>query len=491
MKIFNNLINGILCRKEFSSIVENSSQIANIFMSEKEDDVYFESDSIVLMSSDNYLDATSPENIAKYKSNLKLLIERAKESSKIDKFMLIRNDDFFPYDWEWDVSSKDTGLEKVGSSLAYELRQAIARENAGIKRDSPLFDIPISPEKMSEMMANIDKNIGLIYMPVRFRSTKHFTINTPLAYTGDYNNVESERNFHIIDSIDNFLSSGYAYSASYRDAYLDVTHESLSISENAVVLISEDNYEKVASQPEIMFQLQDRRVIIFKGDEALATNMILTELGVLPSRPGNRFMIYDNNTTEILENSMKNFCNNHSIEYNKGHGNINGHGGHFTDLLDGYNQEYNQAEDELLTFLRNKFPEYTEILSTNFIKNRDIAYKVIKTIGHESILEAINEYNWHIQQQFSERYKKHKENRATITPEISLVFKNTVKAIINYYNSNSIEGISIEDRDQIELLIRTFYHSDIVEDQLLVAETLCKKLGYDIDQCSYSSNSVK
>ena len=74
--------------------------------------------------SDEVLDTNSRETIEKFKHNLEILIRRAKEKGKVDKFMLIREDDYFPYDWKWRVLSPNTNLEKVSTSLSYELRKA-------------------------------------------------------------------------------------------------------------------------------------------------------------------------------------------------------------------------------------------------------------------------------------------------------------------------------------------------------------------------------
>ena len=71
--------------------------------------------------------------------------------------------------------------------------------------------------------------------------------------------VEANRNFTVIDTLDNFLNSGYAYTADYKDAYLDVTHEGLKISEQAIVLISEDKYNTLINDPAIAEQLKNRR----------------------------------------------------------------------------------------------------------------------------------------------------------------------------------------------------------------------------------------
>ena len=246
--------------------------------------------------SDEILDTNSRETIEKFKHNLEILIKRAKEKGKVDKFMLIREDDFFPDGWEWRVLSKNTNLEKVCTRLSYELRKAYALEQKGINPYSEIMGINIPNESYEQPIQDIadeDKTLGDILLPSRFRSTKHFTVNTPLEVTGNYNSVHTNRDYVIMDDVNEFLASEYGYSISYRDAYLDISHESLPISTGAIVLIGDENYDRIMSDEKIASQLAQRRVIRFKGDTDIAINMILTERGALPSQVSPQYADYD------------------------------------------------------------------------------------------------------------------------------------------------------------------------------------------------------
>ena len=64
------------------------------------------------ITSDNIIDTNNTESLEKYKNNLELLIKETKEKGYIDKFALIRNDDFFPYNSEWIVNSENTNGEE-------------------------------------------------------------------------------------------------------------------------------------------------------------------------------------------------------------------------------------------------------------------------------------------------------------------------------------------------------------------------------------------
>ena len=449
----------------------------------KIDEIIINSDVIETISQDNFIDTTNPMTIAKYKSNLKLLTEKTKRDGCITRFKAIREDDFLPYNWEWRVASKNTGIEFNGSYLAYALREAIAHQNLGHDLTSPYW-IPMPTQKVEEEMSKIDRKVGLVYAPVRFRSTKHFTVNTPLGYTGEYNLVETGRNFTIIDDIDNFLQSGYGYSLDYRDAYLDVTHESLKISDKAVVLIAKDKYDSIMSDPNMAKQLQERRVVVYHGDESVAINMLLSESGVLPARPGNLYMIYDDEIRNILDSSMQSLANQYGLEYAKGHGNINGSGGHFSDLYDGYNTEYANSNDELIEFLTQRFPNFADKISHYTLKSSEGAFDFIRLVGPQNLLAAIDEYNKQVQQRFYNDFNEYLEDRMTITPEISQIFKTTLLYIRQYYFNEQQNKGDIDTNYKIRELIRVFMHADKIDNQLLAAHELCKIFGV-----SFQNNS--
>lgn len=445
-----------------------------------EEEVVFESNDLTEITESSFIDTTSPLSIAKYKNNLRLLVAEAKSRGKIDQFRLIRDDDFFPYNWEWCVGSKDTALELDRNPIGYAMRKALAYQKMGLDIKNS-FMIPSMDNKFKEELGKIDINLGAILSPVKFRSTKHFTVNTPLSYTGEYNFVESNRKFTVIDNIGNFLNSGYAYTADYRDSYLDVTHESLKISDQAIVLISEDKYQSIINDPIIFKQLKDRKVIVYRGDEAVAINMVLSECGVLPARPGNKYMIYDDETRNILDNSMKELCVRHNIQYAKGHGNLFGKGGHFSDLYDGYNHDYEKSKEQFLTFLLQAFPQAEGLLSHRAFSSVEAAEELVQVIGVEPLLQVISKYNDIVRAQFDANYKKYMEDRSSITPEISNIFKQTVKFIDTFYLNEQDATLSMDDLYRFKELVRLFFHSNTVDAQLLAATEINQMFGLNFE----------
>ena len=453
MNIYRILKNGILSRKEITGQIENVSMDDAVVSLQREE---FSSSEIVPLVQEDFLDTNDPLTIEKYKSNIRLLVDQAKEKGKVDEFRLIREDDFFPWDWMWSVSSKETGREYSRSNLAFSLRMAKAKDALRRKKkddNNPFdFDIPFQRDDVLREASSIPMNYGRVYEPVHFRSTKHFTINTPLPYTGSYNQVESERRFIVIDSLDSFVSSGYGYSMDYQDAYLDVTHEGLPISSSAIVLIAEDQYPEIVQDEKVREELSERRVVRYRGDEATAINMVLSENGVLPYRMG-RFRQFDPELEEIMVQSMKNLCHKTSIDYSLNHGNLFGKGGHFSDLLDSVNSERSEFEHEFISFMRSALPEYSGLINNMIYHYPD---KIIQAIGYERVWNAVEQYNAWAKKDEVGRRESYKQERDSISSEMHEDFLHTLELIKVCYAKEEVPS-------ELESSIPRFFHGSLSE----------------------------
>lgn len=438
---------------------------------------------------DEVLDTTSRATKEKLKHNLEVLTKKAKEEGKVDKFKIIREDDFFPDDWEWGLLSKDTNFEMYNLSfLANELRTSYALEKYGkpesVKGKRRKDQNSFSKNEIDEALSHVDKNLGKVLLPSKFRSTKHFTVNTPLAKTGDYNWVDLHRNYIVIDDMNNFLNSGYAYSVAYHDAYLDTSHENLPVSENAVVLINDEKYEELMQDEKIVSQLAQRKVIRYKGDEVDAINMVLSQMGVLPSKVNDEYSYcYDNEIKDILDSSIKKLAKDNDLFFDKFHfGILSPEGGHFSSYYDQTNRDYQNAFEEFIEFLREKFPEHEELFPKHLNFTISHSQKIIKAIGATALLDAINEHNEKMSIVANENLEKHKQDRASITPEIHDKFVSTIALINNFYKDNVRYDPYSNERFRIEGMIQKFMQGNTVEEQLAAAESIWEVLPEKISQ---------
>ena len=457
---------------------EEIKEVKPLPIIEEEESIELPENELVTFA-DEVLDTDSKVSIEKLKHNLEILMKKAKETGKIDKFMLIREDDFFPTGWEWNVLSKDTNLEKEVTPLSFELRKAYALEQQGIPAYIDLMGIKVpnpDREKVMQALSQVDKSIGSVLMPSRFRSTRHFTVNTPLGVTGDYNMVETNRDYIIIDDINSFLKSDYAYSVSYHDAYLDVSHENLPISQEAVILINDEKYERIMSDEKMANELSQRRVVRFKGDETLAINMVLTEMGVLPSKIGALYANYDQEIYDILDNSIKKLADENDLFFDKSHGGeLKPDGGHFSNYYDGKNEDYEEANQEFIAFLRQKFPDNEQLFQVGTRLTESSSMKIVEQLGVDSLLKAIDEYNELANQKLQERLERRKQDRKNITPEVHSQFVETLNLINSFYKSE-VNYKSYEERMQVEDTIQKFIQGETVNEQLEAAKSVLKLL---------------
>ena len=117
MGLFSSLIKSKKNKDDFASTLESLTD-SIVKKDEREVTIEFPNDEIVQISSD-IIDTRSYENELKLKHNLSVLIKRAKKNNSVDNFVIIREDDIFPDNWEWLPSSDYTTLEYESINLSY------------------------------------------------------------------------------------------------------------------------------------------------------------------------------------------------------------------------------------------------------------------------------------------------------------------------------------------------------------------------------------
>lgn len=450
---------------------------------------------IMNISKDGIIDTNSKRATEIYKHNLKLLLDDTLKKGYVDKFFVIREDDHFPKNFEWSVMSDETSFESTNLQFSYQLRRELATKRAGGDKEINGIKIPVSYDKVEEELKKIDKHVGNLYLPSHFRSTKHFTVNTPLELTGDYNNVHVRRDYVVIDDINNFLKSGYGYSVFYKDAYLDVSHEPLKISDQAIVLMEDSRYNELIQDEEVRNNLAGKRVIRYKGDIAIAINMVLTELGALPSKISNKYVNVDDRIYDILDNSMRKLAADNKLQFNRGHFGNNGHfSGYYDDQYDNV-AEYTNLFAE---FLKSRFPEHSDLVipyvfesNPKAITPNQISYAttrintLINKVGVDELIKAVDEFNAIMHVREKENYQKYLDKQSKITPEMSTIFKRTTKLIDYYFDHKNDMNFDRETIINVDKYIMVFLHSRDLNAQYEAACQLKtfieqKMLGEDI-----------
>ena len=403
----------------------------------EEIDYGFPDGELVPLEINGVLNTNDPKNRAILRHNLEVLVGEAKAKGSVDRFMLIRDDDILPENSEWILNSNVTAMDELGCALTRTLNTN------------------------SESKININ-------VPSVFRSTKHFTVNTPLGVTGDYNWVPENRNYTVLDTADNFLNSGYGYSFSYHDAYLDVTHEPLKISDKAIYLINKDKYEKLKNDPKVVSELSGKNVVIYEGEEYAAIDMLLAQRGCLPTKVGSEFGLYDKETKDIIDSSFRKVAEENGLSFDKAHSGIEGHFTSFIDQFMGTSPHKAKLRfQSFVDYMKNTFPGSADLFNIEAIFDMSDSSSIIKAVGADNLRSAISEYNRLMKEDIERKTSMYKEDRKTITPEISAIFKSTVRKIEEYYRENHVR----EEGDLVNA-IASFFQSYDVKTQLESAKTV-------------------
>ena len=457
---------------KFDTYVKNTPIEDDLFPDE---DLELIDGQIMRICENGIINTNSYKAIEIYKHNLKILVDDALNRGIVDKFFLIREDNQFPKNFEWSVMSDETSFESTNLQISYQLRKELAAKRAGATKEFNGIQIPISNSSIDDELKKIDKNVGNLYLPSHFRSTKHFTVNTPLEATGDYNLVEVNRDYIIIDDISNFINSGYGYSVHYRDAYLDVSHEPLKISNQAIVLMEDNRYNELIKDEEVRNNLAGKNVIRYKGDTATAINMLLTEMGALPSKLSAKYVNVDNRIYDILNKSIEKLAMDNKLQLDRGHFGSNGHfSGYYDEQYDNV-MEYTNAFAE---FLKSRYPEQSNIIAPYIfesnVKNvtpNQIKYsaarihELINNIGVEELINTINDFNAIMHLKEKENYSNYLDKQSKITPEMSEVFKKTTKLVDYYFDHRDQMNLDSELTKNVDKYILTFLHSKDLNEQ--------------------------
>ena len=116
----------------------------------------------------------------------------------------------------------------------------------------------------------------------------------------------------------------------------------------------------------------------------------------------------------------------------------------------------------LLYELINKIINSSFLINDTFFRVPD---KIVGAIGPEKMAAAIAQYNIWAKQEQVRRRKMYDQDRDAITPEVHMLFVDTLQLIRSYYEEHSTYDSSMEVHDTI----RKFFHASSVSEQIEAA----------------------
>jgi hypothetical protein len=128
------------------------------------------------------------------------------------------------------------------------------------------------------------------------------------------------------------------------------------------------------------------------------------------------------------------------------------------------NTDHHQTLNQVITFLKNKFPENADIFTTFAISNRNKSQDIIQQIGLNNLLNAVNEYNEIAQRDMAQKFETYSNERSSITIDERDTFVSTVRTIDAFYKTPEASS-----RHEVEDVIKRFFQGKSKQEQLEAA----------------------
>lgn len=233
-----------------------------------------------------YIDASNEEkNNTFYK---KIDSEKRKMTEKdfdVSSFAMVRTTPYFPKDREMEIIDELNCREYIPNFLSRRFSIEEIEEEFGENWYETIFgenDKEIQKTKIAKENKITKKYETLSPM---YRSTKHFTLNGLVSshMYGDF----SDRPYIFIDPLEKHINDEGILSVNEADTYFKATREKpFKLSEKAKLMMPLTEYLKIKDDPEKIKKIHDYELTLFSGDEKIAVDMKLAQMGYMPEDIG-------------------------------------------------------------------------------------------------------------------------------------------------------------------------------------------------------------
>ncbi len=362
----------------------------------------------------SYIDASNKEKNDKFYYNLKekkqKLLKDNKEFNEND-FMLVRTTEEFPIDKECKIMNEDNCRFKTNCFLTSNITDKLMVEKYGNNWMQMLHSE--DEDVLAHHRDMIQEKFKIL--TTGYKGTKHFTLNKLVA-SHMYGNFEN-RGYIILDQLNKHIDDKKLINLNESDTYFQLSEDTpLKLSDESQLMIPLNEYLKIQDDTEMQKQLkQYKDITIFIGDEEVAVDMKLNELGYISESIGMwGYESYNNEFGEKLDKSVLDIAKEREIQCSIHYG-----------------SKENLADDEICKKMyldtQAKFEQY-------FFDEVDIDDEVKR-----NLLEKID----YLKQNDSEL-----DN--VIDKALDMVEIEKIEGIINRFNTDVVKDLEANKKQKIE-----------------------------------------
>lgn len=285
----------------------------------------FRKNEINLNENINFINANDPDVISEFKKRRDKKREELKSRDiDEDELMLVRTEDYFPINKKMEIIDELNNTQRYCPNIIKAVNDRILASEMpttwnyqgnefslvdsdgffNVKEVMNMYNREFVESEFCEQFLTRSEELRQEYgfIGSLYRSTKHFSLNG-LVSSHAYGNF-SARSFIFLDPFSEHKDDNMA-SFNTVDTYYNVSREKpFCLSEKAILMMPISRYNEIASKQGMRSQFNKYRdVTVFSGDEKIAVEMKLEELGVFSEEIGMQI-----SSPDFLNDAMNNFC---------------------------------------------------------------------------------------------------------------------------------------------------------------------------------------
>lgn len=234
----------------------------------------------------SYIDASDEKKTKKVYDRINSKKKEMREEDfDVSSFAMVRTTPYFPIKGEMEIVDELSCRTYISNFLSSALKQKALQERFGENWFDNVFGN--QDEESRKVKIAEKEKIEQQYetLSPMYRSTKHFTLNGLVA-SHEYGDF-SGNPYIFIDPLEEHIDDENLLSVNEADTYFKVSREKpFKLSKKAKLIMPIEEYLKIKENPERLKEIEEYDLTLFSGDEKIAVDIKLAEMGYIPEDIG-------------------------------------------------------------------------------------------------------------------------------------------------------------------------------------------------------------
>lgn len=307
------------------------------------------------------------------------------EDFDVSSFAMVRTTPYFPKNKEMEIIDELNCRVYISNFLSSNLKQKELEERFGENWFDEVFGSQDEESRKAKIAEKEKIERQYETLSPMYRSTKHFALNG-LVSSHEYGDF-SGNPYIFIEPLEEHINDEGILSLNEADTYFKISREKpFKLSDRAKLMMPLEEYLKIKDNPEELEKIHDYDLTLFSGDEKVAVDMKLAELGYMPEDIGK----WGYELESVMDYAISNLSKEYGIEVAV----------HFYSDISAEDQERTNemTEESNLRFVNKLFEEfgidenYHEGAISQTLTEQEVE-QIISFCGEDNIKSFISRFN--------------------------------------------------------------------------------------------------